>query len=529
MEKEFLKYPGDSPEKEYCQKDWKGYKRLKQIEPIVNDKLNGVETGLENYQSSTAGNNLNLFGKKEWKFFIPEEVTGPIAQYEFKHFKDQIEKYGYMGLNFENVETKIYEPMVAFVLCSNEVKLKDVDTQEIIKVDNHHYRQLYLEGWELGKKDYEAEFPITAALLYSDHSPKLLGDLHYHYYHSDVSNSSYGWEYVKKTCPLMLTENVIKKLGYNSAKLSATDDWRSRYPEVFKEFDNHANKSSGPVNINEGINYHAINNLFDRFYDAYDSIFDQLRGYDYDLKKQNIIYQDTLDEKCSKDFEYILLNNMANKDGLKFFVEDVYYNKIGRLYLLFKQLQSYRLNQLNDDHGVAVKDESFLMISNGYLPAIVTILNQIQQLSAKMSVVTLRSLGDLKMDDYNILGNYIPLEKLTDNQDNGSVSALQEVFLNGNWRFYVQALTQTKPKLLDENFKFIGNRNKHIGVICGYFEDLKKIGIIKPVSRKTLAKALNAALNDFNMGEDGRTFANETYQYSKDFKPQLYKLANLDS
>jgi hypothetical protein len=41
IEKEFLSYNKQTPEKQFCQKDWEQYSRLKQIEGIMNDKING--------------------------------------------------------------------------------------------------------------------------------------------------------------------------------------------------------------------------------------------------------------------------------------------------------------------------------------------------------------------------------------------------------------------------------------------------------------------------------------------------------
>jgi len=47
-----LSYEDDTPEKEFCQKDWTQYKRTKQIEKMINEKINGVTTGLEQPESN---------------------------------------------------------------------------------------------------------------------------------------------------------------------------------------------------------------------------------------------------------------------------------------------------------------------------------------------------------------------------------------------------------------------------------------------------------------------------------------------
>jgi hypothetical protein len=73
IEREFLDYEGETPEKEFCQKDWVQYKRLKQIEPMISQKLNDITTGLET---------IKLFGKsnKSKLDFTKEKLKSTILE-----------------------------------------------------------------------------------------------------------------------------------------------------------------------------------------------------------------------------------------------------------------------------------------------------------------------------------------------------------------------------------------------------------------------------------------------------------------
>lgn len=103
-------------------------------------------------------------------------------------------------------------------------------------------------------------------------------------------------------------------------------------------------------------------------------------------------------------------------------------------------------------------------------------------------------------------------------------NCFEDIFLQKDWRKYVDAFKKTTPPLLNDRLEFIGNRKKHIGVICGWFYYLKNQGIINAnCSRSTLAAILNNEIKDFNMGRDGKTFDNPSMEYNK-FEPQLISI-----
>jgi len=100
----------------------------------------------------------------------------------------------------------------------------------------------------------------------------------------------------------------------------------------------------------------------------------------------------------------------------------------------------------------------------------------------------------------------------------------EDIFVSTSWQNYIDVLTQTTPPLISTDRIFIGNRKRHIGVICSWINHLKMKGIIsQTISRSDLANVLNTELKDFNMGKDGKTFDNVSNEYKK-FESQLIQL-----
>jgi hypothetical protein len=89
IEREFLKYEGETPEKKFCQKDWIEYARNKQIEKMINELLN---PGLSQKEFKSPDNNKRL----KWK-------AGPSY---LGHLIDELERNGYIELPIENNNEK---------------------------------------------------------------------------------------------------------------------------------------------------------------------------------------------------------------------------------------------------------------------------------------------------------------------------------------------------------------------------------------------------------------------------------------
>jgi hypothetical protein len=129
----------------------------------------------------------------------------------------------------------------------------------------------------------------------------------------------------------------------------------------------------------------------------------------------------------------------------------------------------------------------------------------------------------LYSENNNLIAD-IPIE----NHSNNLVKSFDEIFAKDDWNKYVSALSTTTPPIISEEWAFIGNRKKHIGVVCSWFSHLQSNGIIKQnISRSKLAYVLNSQLKNFNMGTDGKTFDNFSSEYDKKFKHQLLSISKM--
>jgi len=108
-----------------------------------------------------------------------------------------------------------------------------------------------------------------------------------------------------------------------------------------------------------------------------------------------------------------------------------------------------------------------------------------------------------------------------------TISCFQDIFIDSDWKKYIEALSKTEPPIIDGKFKFIGKPRPHKGVVCSWIKHLQTKGkITLNVNRSQLASVLNEELKDFNLGKDGKTFDNVSNEFDNKFKDQLIKLTN---
>ena len=104
-------------------------------------------------------------------------------------------------------------------------------------------------------------------------------------------------------------------------------------------------------------------------------------------------------------------------------------------------------------------------------------------------------------------------------------SAFKDIFKEADWRKYISAFEKTQPRLLDENWTFLGSERKHKGVVCAWLGELKKQGKIDlNITRQELAKVVNNEIKNIIIGADGKSFDNQPYEYTHNFKQQLEEI-----
>ncbi len=112
-----------------------------------------------------------------------------------------------------------------------------------------------------------------------------------------------------------------------------------------------------------------------------------------------------------------------------------------------------------------------------------------------------------------------PKKSIASNQKD-SPKTFKELFKIDDWKKYINALVHVK--LLDSNYNFIGNPNKHKGVIASWFYSLQNEHnvINKGISRAVLMEVVNKELPNLHIGGD-KSFEQFSVSYQKKYRNQL--------
>ncbi len=101
----------------------------------------------------------------------------------------------------------------------------------------------------------------------------------------------------------------------------------------------------------------------------------------------------------------------------------------------------------------------------------------------------------------------------------------KEAFTVQDWRKYIDILATVENPIIDKEWNFIGSARKHKGVLCNWITELRDKNIIqKQLTRKTLAKLVNSEIIGIELGEDGKSFDNDSKEYRKNYKEILTKI-----
>lgn len=230
---------------------------------------------------------------------------------------------------------------------------------------------------------------------------------------------------------------------------------------------------------------HQHYNVLMRYYtEAFSELYNQLSQQPYKADKTDFYKYDFL-ERFLDEFKDVVVSNLKHKASLKAYIEEVYYNGIGYLLVRFKMLQSKRLLQLQDDWGEAAKDDVFTKIYNGYTYSLSMAASEILNTAKKFGIIELRIARDLKREDYNISGKYVPLlksegvtrigsgENLSNNADKNNIDDNKDVSFKD---FLLLENEEEKEKLL--NFLiawFTNSRPKNIFLLLCALSDLEFI------------------------------------------------------
>lgn len=105
-------------------------------------------------------------------------------------------------------------------------------------------------------------------------------------------------------------------------------------------------------------------------------------------------------------------------------------------------------------------------------------------------------------------------------------STFKEIFIEEDYKKYINVLSEVEPPLIDGNWKFLNNVVGGKGVICSWFGYLLTNGKIKRISRQELAYVVNSEIKNVCIGSDGRSIGEESNKYKDDYISQLEVLLN---
>lgn len=134
----------------------------------------------------------------------------------------------------------------------------------------------------------------------------------------------------------------------------------------------------------------------------------------------------------------------------------------------------------------------------------------------------LKSLYEETIDDSPLPDK--EMEQAKDTKGKGPVS-FEDIFVPSEWRKYIDALSKVDNPVLSDNLEFIGKAKKHKGVVCSWIRELQTIGFIrKGFNRLQLSVVLNNEIKNLDLGKDGKTLENPSYEYDKFYKKKLLEI-----
>ena len=155
----------------------------------------------------------------------------------YRHFKDSIEKNGHYIVNHNEQKFKIYSPELLTLLTTHELPAIDRITQKELIINCLEYLNSYFDGYKEGEQYFENEYKISQNTLYGTNAEKYVRDIHLNFFHVQHNGINEGWVYAKTQCPIILTHDAIKELGYYCGIVNKVEEQVKKSPQLFATFD----------------------------------------------------------------------------------------------------------------------------------------------------------------------------------------------------------------------------------------------------------------------------------------------------
>jgi len=166
--------------------------------------------------------------------FVDEQAQ---TTHEYKGFKRAIESNGFQIIKAGTDTVKIYTAELAFIFASKELPARNMDTKTETNINGWDYLKTYIEAYKEGEQYFENEIKVSPNTLYGVNAEQYVRDIHFNFFHANHDGGDEGWNYVKRSIPLLLTHQSIKKHGYYSGIVSKVEEQVKKHPRLFAAFD----------------------------------------------------------------------------------------------------------------------------------------------------------------------------------------------------------------------------------------------------------------------------------------------------
>jgi len=129
----------------------------------------------------------------------------------------------------------IYTPQLASILTTNEISAWNRTEQQKDQFNGVLFNNKYIEGFFKGEEYFEKEYRVSPDTLYGLHAQQYVRDLHDQYYHIG-KNEFTGWNYARKSYPLVINNYGIKDFGYYSSLVHQIDELKRKHGNLFKTY-----------------------------------------------------------------------------------------------------------------------------------------------------------------------------------------------------------------------------------------------------------------------------------------------------
>ncbi len=214
---------------------------------------------------------------------FPEQVENTS---NYKSFKRQIDKQGFLEIKTESGPVNIYTPELAFIFTSKELPVTEMFKSEKLTINGWNFVKTFAEAYKEGEDYFDKEFGVPPSTLYGPNAESYVKGIHENYFHIKHQDINDGWRWVKITYPLTLSHKDIRKYGYYSGIISKVDKLVKKHPILFKTYDKCDHESQETAETKNEFPEKEISRTKQTIQNELESI-DKVKSWGYAFKSEN--------------------------------------------------------------------------------------------------------------------------------------------------------------------------------------------------------------------------------------------------